>query len=138
MLGDTAQKIIWLLPLKLQDSVTQYLPRFLFSLVLGFSGTVWQQWGGCMPLCLSRRIFPEGSSSLWRDLAGGTDHGKETYTGAQEKCEEEGARKGNCYGLTATPHSPSPCAAAREEVINKPVSRLCPPMSFPSHFPPSC
>lgn len=58
--------------------------------------------------------------------------------GAQEKCEEEGARKGNCYGLTATPHSPSPCAAAREEeVINKPVSCFCPPMSSPSLFPSS-
>jgi len=38
--------------------------------------------------------------SLWR-----------TRTGAGEKCEEEGAAKRSCYGLTRTSSSPSPCAA---------------------------
>ena len=35
-----------------------------------------------------------------------------THGGAGEKCEEDGATERRCYRLTATPHSPLPCAAS--------------------------
>ena len=38
------------------------------------------------------------------------------HAGAGEECEEEGAAETTCDELTATPHSPSPCATRGEEV----------------------
>lgn len=35
-----------------------------------------------------------------------------THGGAGEKCEEGGVIERSCYRLTATPHSPLPCAAS--------------------------
>lgn len=35
-----------------------------------------------------------------------------TYGGAGEKCEEDGVIERSCYRLTATLHSPLPCAAS--------------------------
>lgn len=92
------------------------ISSFLFIHVFNLSGKFSVALGNCNATCaapdqtragryLLKEIAACGETKLEKQMMG------KTHSEAEGKCEEEGATERSCHGLTAAPHSPSPCAA---------------------------